>query len=188
MPDLSLEKKICFWKHSRQRERQDIGLHVSPCDLSLSAGKIWGRGPVHSCCLNLRRVLHLTAWPAVQPLTRLSVTARLAVGGGEVVGDFWCAQMIESKSVFHTNHTAIIILSLLCLHTEFVSPLYPPSILSPLSTPSEGKEDKGKAHMEVRVNINAPDLSWVLSSLQHTFTQHFNAALLTSIDALPLLQ
>lgn len=55
------------WERGQAGEgKQNCGLHVRPCDLRLAARIGCRRRPLHSCCLNPKRVLHLAAWPTVQ--------------------------------------------------------------------------------------------------------------------------
>lgn len=58
---------------ARATQKRSAGLHIRLRDLRLAARIIWRR-PAHSCCLSPKRVLHLTAWPTVEPPTRLSMS------------------------------------------------------------------------------------------------------------------
>lgn len=151
-------RKIWTEITNRQRWKQNTGHHVRPCDLGFTAMIIWRRRSLHSCCLNPKRVLHLTAWPTVQPLTQPSyVPASLHCDrtGDCCIVDGLRANSLR-KAMFH-------IVSVILSSYTFIlatSALYPPSLCL-LRTPSKGKEGKGKAQMGgVQVKRNTPDLSW----------------------------
>lgn len=132
-----------FWGATKNaataKPKRSAGLHISLHDLCLTARIIWRR-PAHSCCLSLKRVLHLTAWPTVQHPTQLSMSlpaSTVAWGEG--------GQKAYSSPILLTD----------CFYLLEAS-VFPPL----LRACGRENEDKGNAHMEVWVKINTPELSW----------------------------
>lgn len=140
---------------ARATQKRSAGLHIRLRDLPLAASIIWRR-PAHSCYLSPKRVLHLTAWPTVEAPTQLSMSLPAGSRGGLV-----CLQRQKLP-----RFSILLTIFLLWGFHIFLPPLC-----------GREKEDKGEAHMEVRVKINTPDLSWTefhpnCSAHSHSILMH----------------
>lgn len=154
---------------ARATQKRSAGLHIRLRDLPLAARIIWRR-PAHSCYLSPRRVLHLTAWPTVEPPTRLSMSLPAGSRGGLV-----CLQCQKAVRKFPDPR----------YYWPFFS-----SEASTFSSVWQGKGGQGRsAHGGAGQDKHTWSvLNWVPPKLQRTLPQHFNASPPASKHARPLLQ
>lgn len=170
-------RKIWTEITNRQRWKQNTGHHVRPCDLGFTAMIIWRRRSLHSCCLNPKRVLHLTAWPTVQPLTQPSyVPARLHCDGR---GDCCIVDGLRANSLRKAMfHIVSVILSSSYLHTCYICSVSSISLSPPYTQQREGGQGQstnGRGFRSRETHLICLELSSTQTA-DLALTWHFNAS------------